>query len=179
MLFLICGVLTIWYSINIIPFRRFSFTLRSIPFLKVFLISVIWSAFTVFLASPESNAGTKEMMVFFERFFFIAAIAIPFDIRDAERDSKEQIRTFPVLLGTDGSKKVAFTFIVGFFASTNYAVYIEAQSVTQALALMVSGIISILFIAGARSDRSLQYYVFGVEGISLVQSLLVALTLIF
>lgn len=119
------------------------------------------------------------MMVFLERFFFIAAITIPFDIRDIERDSVEKIRTFPVILGVEGSKKLAYTFNILFLLIAIIAAYLEVQSFNLVTALFVSGIISFIFISGAGIKRSQVYYVFGVEGISLIQSLLVALTLIF
>lgn len=144
----------------------------------MFLISLIWSAITVLLALNEVNANAKVLMVFLERFFFIAAITIPFDIRDIERDSSEEIRTIPVLLGTAGSKKVAYVFITGFYICVIASLHTEAQSFSQATALFISGIISTILIAKAEVNRSRLYYVFGVEGMSLLQSLLVALTLI-
>jgi len=70
--------------------------------MKTMIIAIIWTAATVFipvLQEVELLNTTSVAFVFAERFAFIFAIAIPFDIRDMQADALASRKTIPVLLG--------------------------------------------------------------------------------
>ena len=78
--------------------------LRSVPGLKLILIALVWAYVTAVI--PALRAGEDWYWPFIERFFWTAALTIPFDIRDAEIDA-HSIRTLPHLIGSKNSVWVA------------------------------------------------------------------------
>ena len=80
----------------------FKHNFRSIPGLKVFVVALVWARVTYWLAYG-SMSGYFDYSVFFERFFFVIALMIPFEIRDLKNDDK-QLYTLPQYFGIIGSK---------------------------------------------------------------------------
>lgn len=96
------ALLTIFYSLPIFKNKKSIFRLREIPCLKIFIISFVWSAATIFLPIIQSGRyHDKEniMAILAERFLFVFAITIPFDIRDMQADKQEGLMTIPILIG--------------------------------------------------------------------------------
>lgn len=94
------GIVTIFYSVPVIGNKYYLFRLRQIPYLKIFLIAFVWSASTILIPvihSGENIFNSQVYMLFAERFFFIFAITIPFDIRDLKTDRESGLKTFPML----------------------------------------------------------------------------------
>ena len=92
------GFLTLFY---VIPFpwnKSNSFTLRSVAFLKLFLIAISYAGITVLfpLINYRIEVESNEIITFIQRFLFIVAITIPFDIRDLNFDNINCQRKFPV-----------------------------------------------------------------------------------
>lgn len=112
------AALTLFYST---PFGKKGeqlFRLRQIPYLKVFLISLVWAMVTTLLPQIESDIPfdlTNISLIIAERFFFILAITIPFDIRDMSTDKESQLRTIPLKYGKEAAWKIAKTALVLFF----------------------------------------------------------------
>jgi len=106
------GILTILYSVPGLENRNYLFKLREIPYLKIFLIAFVWSASTILL--PVIQAGhdilkTQVILLFAERFFFIFAITIPFDIRDMKADRESGLKTIPLLVNQ--KKALALSYL--------------------------------------------------------------------
>jgi 4-hydroxybenzoate polyprenyltransferase len=96
------SILTLLYSIAIFKKNEVRFRLQEIPGLKIFLIAFVWSATTVLipvLQSENNIRNNQVLLVFIERFTFIVAVAIPFDIRDMKADKLSGFRTVPIVLG--------------------------------------------------------------------------------
>jgi 4-hydroxybenzoate polyprenyltransferase len=82
------------------------FGLRNIPGLKQFLITLVWTMSTVLLPILEAQAHhltalsmRDTTILVAERFLFIAALTIPFDIRDLFEDKSSGLKTVPVIWG--------------------------------------------------------------------------------
>ncbi|MBY0424525.1 MAG: UbiA family prenyltransferase, partial [Cytophagales bacterium] len=91
--------------------------LRDLPYMKIFSIAFVWSASTILLPMakyPEYVAFGHWAGIFVERFVFVFAITIPFDIRDMEEDRKSGIKTIPLLLGVKHSLLVANACLLGY-----------------------------------------------------------------
>lgn len=109
-LFLLTVFVSIFY---VVPF--FGKRLREIPFLKTFLIAVVWTCVLFYI--PWLNEGRKTELVQNELtafFFLFAALTIPFDIRDMEQD-RIQHKTLPLLFGVTVSKVVALALLAVFY----------------------------------------------------------------
>ena len=74
--------------------------LRSVPGLKLFIISFVWAFTTGFL--PAIWNGHNGWYWLLERFFWTMALTIPFDVRDIKLDA-ESIKTLPHILGPRNS----------------------------------------------------------------------------
>lgn len=94
----------------IIPFTRRGKRLRDYPFIKVFLIAFAWAWVSVVVPLWEIRSG-GIWWLFFERFFYILAITLPFDIRDLSLDKSQGTKTLPLFLGVEKTKRLAFIML--------------------------------------------------------------------
>lgn len=104
------ALLTFLYSIAIFKKNEVRFRLQEIPGIKIFLIAFVWSATTVLIPvlQSENNVGRNQvLLVFIERFTFIVAVAIPFDIRDMKADQLSGFRTIPIVLGENYARLIS------------------------------------------------------------------------
>ncbi len=93
----------------VLPFGKKGYRLRDFGAVKVFLIAWVFTWLTVWLPALEAGLtdrfATGFMMA--ERFAFLFAITVPFDLRDREVDLRTGVRTLPVLLGVRRSLLLA------------------------------------------------------------------------
>lgn len=87
-----------------IPLQSFfgKLSLRNIPYLKTFLVALVWTFITVLIPAMESDRKfTYDTIIFIAagRFLLIFSLALLFDIRDIEPDSEAAIQTIPIALG--------------------------------------------------------------------------------
>jgi len=100
------GVISIAYNLPLFTLNERRFGLRNIPGLKLFLIAIVWSFSCVLLPIVEGSARhlvdikiADTVLLVGKRFLFIAAITVPFDIRDLFQDKYFNLKTIPVMLG--------------------------------------------------------------------------------
>lgn len=95
------GLLTILYAFPVFRNRN----LRSLQGTKIFIIALVWAGATVVL--PLFNqVGINESdlwLEFLQRFLFVVALTLPFEIRDLKYDEPE-LATLPQVLGITGAK---------------------------------------------------------------------------
>lgn len=101
--FFIIAILSLAYSH---PFtQRKKKTLRQIGWLKMVTLSFVWSFATsilpVLMLPPDVQATDTVLLLslFSHRFFFIASLAILFNVYDYREDKEENIRTIAVIAG--------------------------------------------------------------------------------
>ena len=84
--------------------------------------------------------------MFFERFLFIMAITIPFDIRDLKIDNQVGLKTIPSILGIKKSKMIAYFLLIlmSAFAISNYLLGHYTSDIVYAICFI--GIISSIFV---------------------------------
>ncbi|MBC7383338.1 MAG: UbiA family prenyltransferase [Bacteroidia bacterium] len=167
------GLLTLFYSFPVVKFFR----LREVPGLKVFMIAFIWSALTVLLPlihTPISFSKVQGTIILIERFLFILAITIPFDIRDMEGDKQYGLKTIPLLIGEQKSITFANSSIV-LFVIISTIHYLKTGSTGILFAFIISAFSTLLFLNN-KKIRLLPYYHYGIlDGTMLLQGLLVYL----
>ncbi len=89
--------------------------LKALNFGKGFVIGITWSYVCVILPCVVSGHQlliSDVLLTAISVFFFVSAICIPFDIRDAEVDRFKNIRSLPVLLGQTISKIIAVCLLL-------------------------------------------------------------------
>lgn len=145
--------------------------LREWPGLKVFLIGFSWAGVTALLPLMSENSLSYAVcsMAVVERFFFIVALSIPFDTRDLGFDLPGQ-KTIPQLLGQQGAGVAAIASAVIFLS---IAFLNPIYSNNTIAALIVSGAGAVGALCFSLSKRSDSYYEWLLDGLIILQALLV------
>lgn len=103
---LVCGGISALYPLQFLKHGQLA--LRNVAGLKLFVISAVWAVVTTVLPAMQSNLQFSFELGFLtlQRFLFVMAITIPFDIRDLRVDSPD-INTLPYRLGVKNARRVA------------------------------------------------------------------------
>jgi hypothetical protein len=110
-LLFISALLSLLYVLPCFSINGVKLALRDFPFLKILLISFVWSILCFYIPSIQSG---KENTFLFLGFIYILAMTIPFDIRDLPFDHERQ-RTIPQLIGWHKAKKLSISILLLFF----------------------------------------------------------------
>ena len=173
------SLLALWYVVDIRKFFPFFKNgvkpLRTVPYIKIVLISITWTAVTAWLVIIELGLDLLSVPVLLlsaERLLFIFAITLPFDIRDMKQDQAMNIKTFPIMLGVDKTKQLAYGALILFsLLSVLRAILIPADPMI-AVALVTSALLAIYIVSLSGSNKSEYYYSGLVESTMLIQFLL-------
>lgn len=154
-------------------FPLFTFRLRQIPYLKIFLIAVVWSGITTILPALDSNLfiySSNFILLFISRIIFIFAITIPFDIRDLETDKLVGLKTIPTLVTESSAILISQLSLILFII---LSLVLFKKHLSFQLPLVIS-IVTTLFILSNKKLRSSKYYHYGfLDGCILLQGVLV------
>ncbi len=161
-------LLSIAYTLPIFPKNQ---RLRDYPFIKILIIAIVWAIITAWIPASQLETPTSlKLTLFLERFFFIWAITIPFDIRDYHLDRLNQVKTIPGIYGIENAKILAYVLCIltGFFAYLNSLTHDGMYLIIWIITLMFT-YIGIRFSLEKRSDY---YYSFLIDGLMIVPLLL-------
>ncbi len=168
-------VLSLAYILPLLPGGR---RLRDVAFLKVFLITFCWSWLTVVLPAVQGGMGWSAvaMLMAIERAAFIFAIGIGFDLRDRVRDREAGVTTLPILLGERGAIVCA---AIGLFIAAGLAWLLAKADIYPSAAfysIAGSGLAVLWLVTrSGKENRNPWYFVFGLDGLMILQFLLVLL----
>ncbi len=176
MLLLFLGVISVAYNLPLFTVNDKKFSLRNIPGLKLFIIALTWSLSCVLLPIIETGyqipAG-DTMVLIAKRFLFVAAITVPFDIRDLFQDRNQNLKTIPVMLG----EKKALIFcqlLLAIYISLLflYTKSVDADFIGLALTIILAG----WLIFKSRLEKNEYYYFFFLDGTMILQLIMLFLT---
>ncbi|MFV0564576.1 MAG: hypothetical protein ACK5NB_01950 [Flavobacteriaceae bacterium] len=167
------GLVTFLYAIPFLPKRLFrdqKQNLRSIGGLKVYIIALVWVGVTVFLplVNNHFNISTNVLLTALQRYVFIVALMLPFEIRDLQYDSLK-LATIPQKIGVKRTKIMGALLL---FCFVLLDVFNSESTLTEMLATFAVAIITAIFIIGAKTGQPQYYSSFWVEGIPIVWLLL-------
>ena len=104
------GLITLAYLLPL--FSGGKKRLRDLPYVKIFVIALVWSALFVLPIRLSSPLGwIDEMVIFIEKFCFFLALTIPFDIRDKQIDYQQRVKTFGTELSIKQNLTLAWILI--------------------------------------------------------------------
>lgn len=92
--------------------------LRSIPFLKIHVISLSWALLLIVFPIVNEEVSISILPVLGAHYLYVLAVTIPFDIRDLQYDEKHY-RTIPQVIGVQGSKWLAILAMSGYVFITH------------------------------------------------------------
>lgn len=145
------------------------FNLRRLPYFKIFYIALVWMATSILI--PLFYDGTvfsgfkhfqlKEYAYLFSQFCFMAAICIPFDIRDISSDKKQQVKTLPVSFGLGFAKNTGFLLLLAYMAL--------AQNTPQLIANFITGVLGMVLLYYSTEHKHRFYFSVLVDGLIVLQ----------
>lgn len=170
----VSGVVSLAYAYPVVSFRGAKVSLRRLPYLKLWLIVLVWLLSCT--VAPMLQAKTflleahpfNPLFIVFQQGAFIAALTIPFDIRDIGDDFPTQ-RTLPQMLGVRGAVRLAVILMAlsGLAAFALAAIGTVSWPMAGAqIALTTLGGVAVSF---ANPDRGWYYHFIVLDGMLLLQ----------
>lgn len=168
------GMVTFLYAVPILPKRFFldkSQKLRSISGIKVYIIALVWTGVTVYLPllNSDFDFNGNVLLVAIQRFVFVLALMLPFEIRDLKYDSLK-LATIPQKIGVKRTKWIGLILLSVFVILEVLHPLSNWESV---LRILLVASISALFILNSKIHQSDYYSGLLVEGIPILWLLLV------
>ncbi|MEW6470048.1 MAG: hypothetical protein AB1458_14065 [Bacteroidota bacterium] len=182
-LIVLFGLFSFLASLYFIP----GISLRAVPGLKAAYVSLLWAFSTVVFPlmlikghPVYSFPGAFGYLLALERFFFLFALCIVFNIRDMEYDRGTGVRTIPILFGTRATRLLAALMMLVFAGLVIYRSYFSDTGLqAYAPALLVSAALSLFVLFATNEKRGEYYYILVIDGMILLQAILVFSTEVF
>ena len=156
----VLGLLTLLYAI---PFLGRFKNLRNVGGFKIFMVSLIWSGFTVMLPVLEANLSFDWDIgvVAIQRFVLVFVLILPFDVRDMEKDAPS-LQTIPQRLGIQKTILLGIALALLVLAMTFLKDNLSLREISMNVVL-VAVLIQILL--QVKRNNSKYFAAFWVEGI--------------
>jgi 4-hydroxybenzoate polyprenyltransferase len=168
------GAISFLYSFPFLPVGK-KRRIKDYGLLKIITLSLLWTLVTVWF--PVSNMPENMLLfifVFVERFIFMFILCLLFDLRDIEIDRKENINTLPVMLGKKQSYNLSYALLILFLA-IDLVQYFYLPQLFFFIAMVISCVITFFTIERTRKTNSDFIYLAGIDGMMLLQAILVYL----
>lgn len=173
MLLFFLALISIGYNLPVFSINDKKFGLRNIPGIKLFLIAMVWSLSCVLLPILELEShqtiivpARDTILLIAKRFLFIAAITVPFDIRDLFQDRSNELKTIPVILG----ERKAYLFCMVLLMIYLVLLFLFTQSFDlNFFGLMITIILTGWLIFRSEWERNEYFYFLCLDGVMIVQ----------
>ena len=156
----------------------YPFGLRTIPFSKIFIISLIWTTSTMLLLILEEEIIFSSNVIAHQlsRFLFVFAICIPFDIRDIKYDNIK-LKTIPIVFGVLRSKLISFICLLFAIIISTFQYWNNKLSVGFFIAISLSCIVSSIVIKKSNEKKSDFFFSFWIESLSILLYLFLVISI--
>lgn len=158
----------------VLPVFKGQRRLRDFNYLKIFLVATVWAWVTVILPAKEQFVlgFVPTWLMTLERFLFVFAITIPFDIRDLYLDKAAEVRTLPARVGSERAKQLSLLLLILASLIAIFLFRLDAYSFPMLAGWIITTLLAIPLILKARPDRTDYYYSGYLDGLLIVQFLL-------
>jgi len=168
-------LIVLFYALPFLKIKHLNLNLRRLPFLKIFLIIVVWTFATALLPLLQLNQKFQWWVVFLvlvERLSLITALALLFDIRDMQADASQGLQTIPLKIGE--SKTLKLSNACGFiFFLSSVLLYLQFKLWYLILCACVSLLILLIIINYKPIKSHKKYYDLYLDGLLLIHGLLI------
>ena len=154
------------------------FRLREVGLIKLLLIALIWGLVTVTLPMHHAGMeveGMQHLWLLTQRVAFIAALTLPFDIRDILMDKAYNLKTIPSLIGRRSTQWVCMLLLLAMCTFEGFRHAAGHANGGIFWAIVVSAIFSAVAILNQKRWEGRYYYLGILDGMIIVQALLVGL----
>lgn len=168
----IIALITLLYSFPLLPFKKKK-RLKDFGLLKILTLSYVWTLITVWFPVVTLTRITPGFeLVFAQRFVFMFVLCLAFDIRDMASDGRHGIRTVPVTIGSRRSYLLMYAGLVLFLALSIFHFRYTGKFM-MFNGMLVSALATYFTIEFAKVRSSDLFYLACVDGMMLLQALLV------
>mgnify|MGYP005994465159 CR=1 FL=1 len=171
---------SIFYVIPVFTIDSKKAGLRDYPYIKIFLIALVWSM--VITALPYFNYNdisnwkdSNFLLLLLEQFLFILAITLPFDVRDLKYDLEAKMKTIPIAIGVKKTILLAEFFLLVFIALKYYQFHLGQISIIQMISLAIVTFASGIFLLFTTTKRAELFYSGIIEGTMILMYLSILL----
>ena len=170
----VLGCISFLYSFPFLPFAK-KRRIKDYGFLKIITLSLLWTLVTVwFPVSGHAYDHILFVFVFAKRLVFMFILCLLFDMRDIEVDKSENIKTLGVVLGLKKSYLLSYILLVVFLLLCLWQ-YFYLPQMQFLLPMVISAIATFITIEITRKSNSDFVYLAGIDGMMLLQAILVYL----
>jgi len=168
------SLISIGYIAPILKNRK---RLRDLPYLKIFLISFLWMilTLTIPLLLIENKDISTHILLGIERFSFVFAITIPFDIRDYNIEKRTKVITFPVKFGIKNSMTIAYFTLLISLITVWICVYFSICSWLYLLPILITNLLAYFIIKQSSPNKHDFYFTGLADGLMILRAALVFL----
>jgi len=179
-LLIFLSIISIFYSIPLFTVGAQRFGIRNIPGLKQFLIVFVWTLSSVLIPVLEAQhfhltsiSMRDTTILIAKRLLFYGALTIPFDIRDLYEDRQSGVKTIPVMWGEKNAylfcQVLLSVYVILLFLFRNNGFSMDF------LALTITAVLTGWLIFKSKWKKNEYYYFFCLDGILILQYLLLIL----
>ena len=163
---------SIFCVIYVIPFNRTKRNIRNYSRIKIFIVAFCWAAITVLfpLTNQLDIDYINSILLFLQRFIFVIAYTLPFEIRDLKYDSIK-LKTMPQVFGLRKTKNIAFFLLALFFILT---FTIRPISNTYLIADLLIALFTAYLIARTKENQTKYFASFWIESIPILWLIIIA-----
>lgn len=169
---LVLGAITLLYSLPLLPFaskRR----LKDFGILKISTLVVLWTVITVWFPIDQVTTAEKPFaLIFIRRFIFLFALCLVFDIRDFDIDTRENIRTIPVIIGIKNTYILHYILLAA-FVLLSILEYLQLPDTGRLNAMLLSAAATVVVVKYIKRNNSDIAYLACLDGMMLLQALLI------
>ena len=159
------------YALPVYKKRDTWLRLRDIPGVKIFLIAIVWSLVTEGFPTLMSG-NTLKVLPLLERFLFIFAITIPFDIRDMRFDG-QNLSTIPQYFGVRKARWIGIGALLFAELILAYRFFFMGHfNLLGIIAIYLTYELSVFLIYKSHPQLQERFVTLGVEGMSILIGLL-------
>jgi 4-hydroxybenzoate polyprenyltransferase len=180
LLLIFLAIISFAYSLPLFTLGTQKFGLRNIPGLKQFLITLVWTMSTVLLPILEAKDLHitaidlhDSTILIAKRFLLIAALTVPFDIRDLFQDRESGLKTIPVAIG----EKRAYLFcqlLLGGYIVLLFLFHNNGFT-KDFFALTLTALLTGWLIFKSKWKKNEYYYFFYLDGVLILQYVMLVL----
>jgi len=168
------GAISFLYSFPFLPFEK-KRRIKDYGLLKILTITLLWTLVTVwFPVNSMSVANELFLLIFFKRFVFMFVLCLLFDVRDMEIDSSDNINTLAVMIGKKRSYFLSYTLLF-IFVVLSFVQYFYLPQTGFLIAMLISAAATFLTIELTKKTNSDYIFLAGIDGMMLLQAILVFL----
>ena len=162
-------IFTLTYAVPFVKIKNKKYSLRYVPAIKIFVIALVWSLFTVGFPNLNQWNELNFWVEIVQRFSFIIAITIPFDIRDYKTDSGKLI-TLPQKIGVKYAKGLAlFLMLIFLFLGLLKTPF----NINQFSIEFCVFLLTIFLVTQIREEKSIYFTAFWIESIPIFWLILI------